>query len=275
MANRLSPDDGKTLGHERAMSGSAPLRVWVDEAGTLLRLRLARPRANVIDAAMIAALDGALTAHLASHDLLGILIDAEGPNFSFGASVEEHLPANCAAMLRDIHALLLRLLACPIPVLVAVRGQCLGGGLELALAGTLLFVSPDATLGQPEIKLGVLAPAASCLLPERIGRAQAEDLLLSGRGVDAAEARDMGLVTSVAADPEAAALAWFRQHLAGKSGAALRHAVRAARLDFVERVRARLARVEALYLDDLMATRDAVEGLEAFLARRPPRWEHR
>jgi cyclohexa-1,5-dienecarbonyl-CoA hydratase len=85
----------------------------------------------------------------------------------------------------------------------------------------------------------------------------------------------MGLVTSVAADPEAAALAWFRQHLAGKSGAALRHAVRAARLDFVERVRARLARVEALYLDDLMATRDAVEGLEAFLARRPPRWEHR
>ncbi|MGO8916892.1 MAG: cyclohexa-1,5-dienecarbonyl-CoA hydratase [Stellaceae bacterium] len=253
----------------------SPLRVWLDEAGTLLRLRLARPKANVIDAAMISALDRALAEHLARRDLLGVLIDAEGPNFSFGASVEEHLPGHCAAMLKSLHAVLLRLVASPAPVLVSVRGQCLGGGLELALAGTLLFAAPDAKLGQPEIKLGVLAPAASCLLPERIGRAQADELLLSGRSLDAAEAQDVGLVTAIAEDPEGAALALFKQHLAGKSAAALRHAMRAARLDLVERVRVKLARVEALYLDDLMATRDAVEGLEAFLAKRPPRWEHR
>ncbi len=253
----------------------APLRVWLDEAGALLRLRLARPKANVIDAAMIAALDHALAKHLGRPDLLAVLIDAEGPNFSFGASVEEHLPANCAAMLKSLHAMLLRLLESPVPVLVAVRGQCLGGGLELALAGTLLFAAPDAKLGQPEIKLGVLAPAASCLLPERIGRAEADEMLLSGRSLGAAEARDIGLVTAIAEDPEGAALAWFKQHLAGKSAAALRHATRAARLDLVERVRAKLARVEALYLDDLMSTRDALEGLEAFLAKRPPRWEHR
>jgi cyclohexa-1,5-dienecarbonyl-CoA hydratase len=178
-------------------------------------------------------------------------------------------------MLKSLHAVLLRLLDSPVPVLVAVRGQCLGGGLELALAGTLLFVAGDAKLGQPEIKLGVMAPAASCLLPERIGRAQAEELLLSGRSLDAAEALNIGLVTAVSEDPEGAALAWFRQHLLGKSAAALRCAMRAARLDFVERVRAKLARLEALYLDELMATRDAVEGLEAFLAKRPPRWEHR
>jgi cyclohexa-1,5-dienecarbonyl-CoA hydratase len=253
----------------------APLRVWLDEGGTLLRLRLARPKANVIDAAMIAALDRALAEHLAAPGLLGVLIDAEGPNFSFGASVEEHLPGSCAAMLKSLHAVLLHLVASPVPVLVAARGQCLGGGLELALAGTLLFVASDAKLGQPEIKLGVFAPAASCLLPERIGRAQADELLLSGRSVGAAEAQNIGLVTAVAEDPEAAALAWFRQHLAGKSAAALRCAVRAARHDFVERVRTKLVRVEALYLDELMATRDAVEGLEAFLAKRPPRWERR
>ena len=253
----------------------APLRVWLDEGGTLLRLRLARPKANVIDAAMIAALDRALDEHLDRTDLLGVLIDAEGPHFSFGASVEEHLPGRCAAMLKSLHATLLRLLASPIPVLVAARGQCLGGGLELALAGTLLFLGPDARLGQPEIKLGVIAPAASCLLPERIGRAAAEELLLSGRSLDAGEAQALGLATAVAADPEGAAIAWFREHLAGKSAAALRHALRAARIDLIERVRAKLARVEALYLEDLMATRDAVEGLEAFLAKRPPRWEHR
>lgn len=253
----------------------SPLRVRLDEGGTLLRLSLGRPKANVIDDTMVKALGGALEEHLGRHGLLGVLIDAEGPNFSFGASVEEHLPAQCAAMLTSLHAVLLRLVASPVPVLVAVRGQCLGGGLELVLAGMLLFVSPDVKLGQPEIKLGVMAPAASCLLPERIGRARADELLLSGRSIGADEARDIGLVTAVAADPEGAALAWFKEHLAGKSAAALHHAVRAARLDFVERVTAKLARVEALYLDDLMATRDAVEGLEAFLAKRPPNWEHR
>jgi cyclohexa-1,5-dienecarbonyl-CoA hydratase len=254
---------------------ASPLRVWIDESGRLLRLRLARPKANVIDAAMIAAIDRALTQHLGDLDLLGVLIDAEGPHFSFGASVEEHLPATCAAMLRSLHPVLLRLVASPVPVLVAARGQCLGGGLELALAGTLLFVSPDVSLGQPEIKLGVMAAAASCLLPERIGRAQSDELLLSGRSLGAAEALGIGLVTAIADDPEGAALAWFKQHLAGKSAAALRHTMRAARLDLVDRVRAKLARVEALYLDELMATRDAVEGLEAFLAKRPPKWEHR
>jgi cyclohexa-1,5-dienecarbonyl-CoA hydratase len=253
----------------------SPLRVWLELGGKLLRLRLARPKANVIDAAMIAALNTALADHLDRGDLLAILIDAEGPHFSFGASVEEHLPDRCAAMLKSLHAVLLRLIESPIPVLVAVRGQCLGAGLELALAGTLIFAAADAKLGQPEIKLGVIAPAASCLLPERIGRAQAEDILLSGRSVSADEARALGLVSGLSDDPEGAAVAWFTEHLADKSGAALRRAMRAARLDLTERVRSKLARVEQLYLDDLMSTRDAVEGLEAFLAKRPARWEHR
>ena len=82
-------------------------------------------------------------------------------------------------------------------------------------------------------------------------------------------------MSEVADDPEAAARAWFAAHLADKSAAALRFAVQAARLDFVARVRERLARLERLYLDELMSTHDAREGLDAFLARRPARWEHR
>jgi cyclohexa-1,5-dienecarbonyl-CoA hydratase len=254
---------------------TTPLRVWHEQDGHLLRLRLARPKANLIDGAMIAALEAALAEGLPRPALLGVLIDAEGPHFSFGASVEEHLPANCAAMLADLHALLLRLLASPVPVLVAVRGQCLGGGLELALAGTLIFAAPDAHFGQPEIRLGVFAPAASCLLPERVPRAAAEDMLLSGRSLTAAEAFAIGLVSDVSAEPETAALAWFNGHLSNKSGAALRRAMQAARGDFVARVRERLAVLERLYLDDLMATHDAREGLDAFLARRHAQWEHR
>jgi cyclohexa-1,5-dienecarbonyl-CoA hydratase len=178
-------------------------------------------------------------------------------------------------MLRGFHALLERMLALPVPVLVAVKGQCLGGGLELASAGGRIFASPDAKLGQPEIVLGVFAPAASCLLPERIGPAAAEDLLLSGRSVDAAEALRLGLVSAVADDPEAAALAWFDAHLATKSAASLAFAVRAARMGLVERVHAKLAALEALYLSGLMSTRDASEGLTAFLEKRQARWEDR
>jgi len=257
---------------------AAPVRTWRDRDGRLLRLRLDRPKANVLDAAMVAALDAALagaTGPGPGPALRGILLDAEGPHFSFGASVEEHLPATCAAMLQSFHALLLRMLELPIPILVAVKGQCLGGGLELASAGHLLFAAPDAKLGQPEIVLGVFAPAASCLLPERLGPGPADDLLLSGRSIDGTEAVRLGLACAVAADPEAAALAWFDAHLAGRSATSLGFAVRASRLGLAGRVRAKLAALEVLYLEELMAHRDPVEGLTAFLEKRPARWEDR
>jgi cyclohexa-1,5-dienecarbonyl-CoA hydratase len=253
----------------------APLRVWLERDGALLRLRLARPKANIVDAPMIAALDAAFAAHAGNAGLLAALLDHEGPHFSFGASVEEHLPAQCARMIRGLHALLERMLEWPKPILMAVKGQCLGGGLELAAAGNLIFAAPDAQFGQPEIKLGVFAPAASCLLPERIGQARAEDLLYSGRSIDAATAHAWGLVTQVADDPAAAALEYLDRQLAGKSAAAIAWAVRAARATYAARMKARLAEVERLYLDGLMKTRDAVEGLTAFLEKRAPKWEHR
>lgn len=255
--------------------GASPLHVELEKDGALLRLRLSRPKANIVDAAMIAALRAALTEHLPGARLRAVLLEAEGPHFSFGASVEEHLPGSCAAMLRELHALILQLVESPVPVLVAVRGQCLGGGLEVAAAGHLIFAAPGATLGQPEIRLAVFAPAASCLLPERIGQSRAEDLLFSGRGIGAEEAHRIGLVNALADDPSVAALAYFEEHLAKRSASSLRFAVRAARFDFVLRVRRKLVEVERLYLEELMATHDAVEGLTAFIAKRPAVWEDR
>ena len=256
-------------------ANAGPLKVWIERDGALLRLRLARPKANIVDAAMIAALQAAFDAHRGNSGILAALVDAEGPHFSFGASVEEHLAERCAGMLASLHALLLAMLEWPVPVLVAVRGQCLGGGLELAMGGSLIFAANEAKLGQPEIQLGVFAPAASCLLPPRIGQAAAEDLLFSGRSIGADEALRMGLVNSVSADPEAAALAYFDQYLAGRSGSSLACAVSAARGAYLPEVRRRIAEVERLYLDRLMQTRDANEGLAAFIAKRPPKWEHK
>jgi cyclohexa-1,5-dienecarbonyl-CoA hydratase len=257
------------------MAAVTPLRCWIDRDGALLRLRLARPKANLIDAAMIAALHNALREYRGRAGLRGVLLDADGPHFSFGASVEEHLADRCAAMLASLHALVLAMLEFPVPVLVAVRGQCLGGGLEVALAGGPIFASPDAQLGQPEMKLGVFAPAASVLLPYRVNLPMAEDLLYSGRSIGAPAALACGLVHAVADDPEAAALAYFDAHLAPKSAAALACATAAVRGPLIADVRKRLDELVSLYVDTLMKTRDANEGIAAFLARRQPLWEHR
>lgn len=252
----------------------SPLKVWTERDGGLLRLRLSRPKANIIDAAMIAALDAAFREASAT-GVRAALIDHEGPHFSFGASVEEHLPANCAQMIASLHALLVRMIEWPAPILVAVKGQCLGGGLELALAGSRIFACADAQLGQPEIKLAVFAPAASCMLPFRVNQQCAEDLLFSGRSLGAEDALRAGLVASVHEDPVAAALEYYDRYLAGASAASVAYAVRAARVGYTAEVKRRIAEVEKLYLEGLMKTRDANEGLVAFLEKRKPRYEHR
>ena len=253
----------------------SPLETWLEHEGRLLRLRLNRPKANIVDAQMIAALAKALEQHVGSHQLAAVLLDAEGPHFSFGASVEEHLPDQCADMLSSLHSLIKQMLDFPAPILVAIQGQCLGGGLEVACGGDLLFAHPEAKMGQPEIKLGVFAPAASCLLPEKISHADAQDLLWSGRSVDGSEALGMGLVQKPADDPVAEALSWIETHLLGASSCSLRFAVKAANSDRNERIKAKLDSVEKLYLEGLMATHDAVEGLQAFVEKRATKWEHR
>ena len=254
---------------------TTPLKVWFEAEGRLLRLRLNRPKANIIDAAVIAAFDAALAEHLANCSLAAVLLDAEGPHFSFGASVQEHLPCECEKMLHSIHRVVLHLVNSPVPVLVAVRGQCLGGGLELALSGHLVFVAPDAALGQPEIKLGLFAPAASCLLPEIVAPAVSLDLLLSGRSINGTEAAALGLVHAAASDPERAALSYFEEHLKPKSASSLRYALKAARWDYTRRISEKIEAVERLYLDELMRTHDAVEGLQAFIGKRAAQWQHR
>ncbi|NOT29583.1 MAG: cyclohexa-1,5-dienecarbonyl-CoA hydratase [Planctomycetes bacterium] len=259
-----------TSGVPTAVQG--PVRRERLEGGALWKLVLATPRANVLDAAKIAALTEAFREAQAERGLRCVLLEGEGPHFSFGASVEEHLPERFEAMLAAFHGLFRTMLAAAVPTAAIVRGQCLGGGLELASFCTRLFAAPDAKLGQPEIKLGVVAPMASFWLPERIGRGAAEDLLLTGRTLTAEEARALGLVDEIADDPGAAALAWARTHLLPLSASSLRAAQRLARAGLARRFELEIAAAERAYRDELMRTRDASEGLRAFLEKRPARW---
>jgi cyclohexa-1,5-dienecarbonyl-CoA hydratase len=256
------------------LSGS-PLAVTTVRDGRVLRLTLDRPKPNLIDMAMADAIRDALAENRDRPELMAVLLDHSGDHFSYGASIPEHLPESCAEMLGGMHACVNAMVGFPLPILVAVRGWCLGGGLEIASAGTLIFAAPGARLGQPEIRLAVFAPAAGVLLPERIGQPQADALLLSGEPVDAERARALGLVHAIADDPTEAALAWFDRNLADKSAVAIRAATRAARRGYVERIAEKLQWVEEFYLKELMAHEDPVEGLRAFMEKREPTWKHR
>lgn len=250
------------------------VRVDIIEGGAVSRVVLGGSKGNIIDAAMSGALAGVFRDAAAARDRKAIILEGDGAHFSYGASVEEHLPEQVAAMLRGFHGLFAAMLDGAVPTLAAVRGRCLGGGLEVAAFCHRVFASPDAALGQPEITLGVFAPVASTFLRERIGRGAAEDLCLSGRVLPATEALRVGLVDAIADDPFQAALAYARDHLLPRSAASLRHAVRAVRHDLAARFRADIGAQERLYLDELMKTTDAVEGIRAFLEKRPPRWRN-
>lgn len=249
-----------------------PVRVSELHDGAVWRVVLDAPPGNVLDSVAIDGLTEVARRAAGSPRLKALVIEGEGEHFSYGASVPEHLPDRCADMLRRFHGLFGALLDARVPCVAVVRGRCLGGGLELAAFCQRIVAAPGALLGQPEVVLGVFAPAASLLLPERIGRPAAEELCLSGRLITADEALSLGLVDALDTDPGAAAMAWIERQLLPRSAFALRHACAALRLDWGDRLRAGLARLEALYLDELMVGRDPAEGLTAFLEKRQPRW---
>jgi cyclohexa-1,5-dienecarbonyl-CoA hydratase len=245
------------------------------EDGRLLRVVLDAGRGNVIDSDTILELRDALARHVRDHGLRGWILDHAGPHFSFGASVEEHAPGRVEAMLPRFHGLVRDIVHLDLPFLACVRGACLGGGLEIVLLAERVFASPTASFGQPELKLGVFAPLGTLLLPRIVGPRLAADLLLSGRTVGAEEARASGLASEIAEDPLASARAWAGEHLLSKSAQSLRHATRLLRKELRERVLPALEEAEHAYLGPLMATRDAREGIAAFLERRSPAWEDR
>jgi cyclohexa-1,5-dienecarbonyl-CoA hydratase len=251
---------------------SARVRKEALHDGAQWAVELAAPPANVLDRAMIAQLTEVFHEAAATPGLKAVRLSGEGAHFSYGASVAEHRPSEVADMLAAFNGLFSAISAAAVPVLAVVRGRCLGGGLELAAFCHRVFAAPDSQLGQPEIVLGVLAPAASALLPHRIGQRHTDDLCLSGRTTDGAEAHGMGLVDEIALDPAAAADAWFSRHLSRHSASSLRFATRAARIDFVRRFERDVADLTHLYLDELMQTADAVEGITAFLEKRKPVW---
>ncbi len=253
---------------------STPVSVAFDAHNTRAAFTLFHPRGNIITAEMVRSLRTALEGLAQNPHLKLITIEGAGADFSFGASIPEHGADEISRVLPEMHALIYDLLDAPAPTAALVRGRCFGGGFELALACDFILAEADATFALPEIALGVFPPAGSVLLPARVGLAQAASTLITGETMAAGEWQSRGLLQLVATPGtlDAAVREWFGKTLAPRSAAALRHGVAAMRMALQSHVRGVLPEIERLYLNDLMRTHDAVEGIAAFMAKRQAAW---
>jgi cyclohexa-1,5-dienecarbonyl-CoA hydratase len=242
----------------------------------LIRIVLDHPPANILTRSVLRELREAVHRHSAEREPRALLLSAAGRHFSAGADVGEHLPPHHESLIPEFLETVAALDRCPVPVIAAVRGRCLGGGFELVLAADIIVASETATFGQPEIALGVAAPAAAAWLPARCGRGVASDLLFTGDALPAADARSAGLVRHVVADAELEARAEaLAARITRHSAAALREVKQMVRAGHHDSDGGALTAAGERYLRSLMRTADAIEGLEAFVGKRPAVWRHR
>jgi cyclohexa-1,5-dienecarbonyl-CoA hydratase len=249
--------------------------IRIDRNESYATLWLNRSPLNILNIPMMEEMIGAVREIAADKQVRLLLVRGTGPCFSAGMDVGDHLPDKVRDMFEKMHALMLVIVELNIPTISIIHGSALGGGLELAAITDFTYAVTGTKMGQPEIKLGVFPPVAVTYFPTLIGMRHAYDLILTGRNIDAQEALRMGLINGIFDDAEleqdiekvmAALLA-----LSGAAIAATKKTLRKSIVDLFDR----LSEAEEIYLQELMKTEDSVEGLNAFLQKRQPKWKHR
>ena len=243
-----------------------------DGLGTIT---LNRPPVNVLNIAMMEEINDQLKAWQGKKDLKVVLFDAKGKCFSAGVDVGEHMGGLAPKMIDVFHGMFRLIDALEIPTVASVFSSCLGGGCELAVFCDLVIASQGAKFGQPEIQVGVFPPIAAQIMPRIMGRKAAMDLILSGRIISAEEAMAMGLVNKVVAEDELeSATADFVKPYLKLSAEVLRKTKKAIMAGLRDDFEPSLQIIEDIYLNELMKTADAQEGLKAFLEKRKPEWKN-
>ncbi len=245
-------------------------------ADGLATLTLNKPPYNVLDIEMMLEINAALDQIVADGSVRVLQITGSGEKaFSAGVDVADHTADKVERMIEVFHGIFRRLELVPVPVIALLNGVALGGGCELALACDMIVAVSHAKLGQPEIKLGVFPPIAAILLPRMVAPAKAYELLLGGANIDALEAHRLGLVNQVIMKEEfGAGSAAFVQQFLTLSRSALVYTKKAIRAAAGKPFNEALGAAEAIYLQELMPTADAGEGLASFMQKRPPVWQH-
>lgn len=243
----------------------------------LIAITINKPPYNVLDIPSMEELSTALHAAAADTTAKLVMITGGGEKaFSAGVEVADHTPDKVDRMIQVFGDIFRRLEEIPIPTVAALNGAALGGGCELAIGCDMIVAAAHAKIGQPEIKLGVFPPIAAALMAKLIPPGKAYELVLGGESLSADEALQWGLVNKVYAKDEfSAGLQTYLAQFLGLSRVALLFAKQAMRTARDRPFLDGLARADAIYLQELMATEDAQEGLAAFMQKRKPVWKNK
>jgi cyclohexa-1,5-dienecarbonyl-CoA hydratase len=234
------------------------------------------PPLNVLTAAMMGELAGALERAQADRSLKAIVVRAEGKAFSAGADVGEHRPEQAPEMIAGFSRLFAVLGASELPLVMAVDGAALGAGFELALMADVLLASDRATFGQPEIRLGFFAPVGVAWLAARIGIGRSLEVTCTGRTYTASEMASLGLVSQVVPPGELQpAVEAVLKDLRRASPTVLRMNVRLSRQLMGRPFEEARREAERVFLTELMVTEDVREGIASFYEKRRPVWQNR
>ncbi len=244
--------------------------------GRIARVTLDSAPLNILTAVLQDSLSREVAALNKRDDFNLLVVESALAHFSAGADVSEHIGREkVGAMLKAAHGLIENLLACPVPTLAAVRGHCLGGALELALACDMLLTAEDARLGLPEIRLACLPPAAMVLAPMKWPASLCAELITSGAALTGAELAARAGIVAVPALMWTVRVNELCARYASLSRAALCEATRLLRPGAAERFRAQIGALESVYLERVLAMDDAAEGVRAFQEKRAAVWNHR
>ncbi len=223
----------------------------------------------------VVVIRGAGRAFTAGLDLMGTLQDL--PIDPSGGPPDGRRQAELHALIRSMQAAVTCVERCRVPVIAAIHGHCLGGGVDLATACDIRLCSADATFGVRETRLAMVADIGTLQrLPALVGPGVARELVFTGRDFDAAEALRIGLVNRVLDDPEALAAA--AGALAAEIAAQAPLAVQGAKRVMNEQERARIDQsleYVATWNAAHLVTRDLAAAMQAFATRAPAKFEGR
>jgi len=240
------------------------------------KITIDKPPVNVLDIVTMKELNTALESVKGDPDVNVVVIDGKGKTFSAGVDVKDHTADKVEEMVSVFHQIFHNLAELEQPTVGVIRGAVLGGGCEVAVFCDMVIASENTKLGQPEIKVGVFPPIAAFIIPRLVGRKKALELLLTGDIIDAQESYRLGLVNQVVPDDklEEAADA-FVAKLSSLSGIVLKLTKKAVYQGVDRDFKDVLAKIEDVYLNEVMKTDDASEGLAAFLEKRAPAWKNK
>jgi cyclohexa-1,5-dienecarbonyl-CoA hydratase len=239
-------------------------------------LTINRPPMNILNIATMKEMNSAITSLIDNKNIKVLIITGSGEKaFSAGVDVTEHTEEKVEEMLQVFHDVFRNLSKLNQVTVAATKGFTLGGGCEVALFCDMIFAADNLKIGQPEIKLSVIPPIALLIMPRLIGLKKASELLFSGKVIDAEKAEKIGMVNKVvlldAFDKE---LTNFVQPFTELSLIGLKFSKKGIQLGLETSFSEGLEQIEKMYLEDLMASEDAHEGLEAFMEKRKPNWKN-